>query len=375
MMLDGKEDSMSHVDEGTLHAYLDGELPSAERAALEAHLAGCATCRGNLTEERSLRDRASAVLGSARPAERPAPPLDQLRRESKPSPWRVRRSFAWAASIALALGLGYYMRSPSGRAVPSADITSQPVAVAQNRAAATDEERDKSPAPTASRSSARAPAATAPTRLYRQRPARPADEVLARREAPRSDSVANARALASSKAAAPAPRADSARIDARVASGAVAAAERDRPAPAAGAPTFVVDGILAPQLAATNWPVISRRMAKSILGEEPVGLPGLATRHFRRVPGTEGTIVVEQAIDSSTVIQIFQRPAYPYDSTGSAYANEGRLRPRAYASEEQARARGNRLFARFVKGLRVEIMGPLSPDSLNRLLEQVGPLP
>ena len=27
---------MSHVDEGTLHAYLDGELPSVERAALEA---------------------------------------------------------------------------------------------------------------------------------------------------------------------------------------------------------------------------------------------------------------------------------------------------------------------------------------------------
>src|SRR5207249_2573904 len=112
MMQDWKEDSMSHVDEGTLHAYLDGELPSAERAALEAHLADCATCRANLTEERALRERATAVLGSARPAERPAPPLEQLRREPQGSPWRVRRSFAWAASIALALGLGYYMRSP-----------------------------------------------------------------------------------------------------------------------------------------------------------------------------------------------------------------------------------------------------------------------
>jgi len=65
---------MSHVDEGTLHAYLDGELPSVERAALEAHLADCATCRENLTDERALRERATAVLGSARPAERPAPP-------------------------------------------------------------------------------------------------------------------------------------------------------------------------------------------------------------------------------------------------------------------------------------------------------------
>ena len=56
---------MSHVDEGTLHAYLDGELPSTERAALEAHLAQCASCRATLTEERALLERASALLGSA----------------------------------------------------------------------------------------------------------------------------------------------------------------------------------------------------------------------------------------------------------------------------------------------------------------------
>jgi len=361
MMQDRKEDSMSHVDEGTLHAYLDGELPSTERAALEAHLAGCATCRENLSEERSLRERASAVLGSARPAERPAPPLDQLRREPKRSPWRLRRSFAWAASIALALGLGYYMRSPSGRAAPPADMTSQPIALAQ-RAAARDEERDKSPAPTAALSApAHAPAAT---RTY-ERSVRPGDAVAAG-EAAKLDSTATTTALARTNAAAPAPKTpDSVRLEARVASGTVAAARRDLPAPE----------FAARQVTATSWPVISRRMAKSILGEEPVGLPGLATRHFRRVPGTEGTIVVEQAIDSSTVIQIFQQPAYPYDSTGSGYANEGRLRPRGYLSEEQARDRGNRLFARFVKGLRVEITGPLSPDSLNRLLEQVAPLP
>jgi len=290
----------------------------------------------------------------------------------------VRRSFAWAASIALALGVGYYMRSPSGRARTFADTTSQSVAVTQQRADANDEERDKSPAASAPQASVRAPAAPGPTRVYERRPARSEGEVVTRREAPRSDSAAKTTALVRGNAAAAARRvADSISVDARFASGTVAAAQRDQPAPApaAGAPTFIVDGSAAREMTATNWPVISRRMAKSILGEEPVGLPGLATRRFRRVPGTEGTIVVEQAIDSSTVIQIFQQPAYPYDSTGSGYANEGRLRPRGYASEEKARERGNRLFARFVKGLRVEITGPLSPDSLNRLLEQVAPLP
>src|SRR5258705_13955857 len=144
MMQDRKEDSMSHVDEGTVHAYLDGELPSTERAALEAHLAGCAACRGNLIEERSLRERASAVLGSARPAERPAPALDQLRREPKRSPWRVRRSFAWAASIALALGVGYSLRAPRASAPFQTPV--EPVVVAQNRGASTQEEKPQSQA-------------------------------------------------------------------------------------------------------------------------------------------------------------------------------------------------------------------------------------
>src|SRR6266853_3218378 len=122
-MTHGKEDSMSHVDEGTLHSYLDGELSPDERAAVESHLSQCATCRASLAEERALLDRASALLGSARPVERPAPPFEQLRRESKRSPWRVRRSIAWAASIVLAIGLGYSLRGTSSGAPPDAANT------------------------------------------------------------------------------------------------------------------------------------------------------------------------------------------------------------------------------------------------------------
>jgi hypothetical protein len=347
-MQDWKEDSMSHVDEGTLHAYLDGELPPGERAELETHLAGCATCRANLTEERALRERATAVLGSARPVERPAPPLERLQREPRRSPWRVRRSLAWAASIALALGLGYYMRTPAYREAPAPLAPAQPVALAQNRATATAE--DTAP-----------PNAPSQRRPSNPRAARPADEVVAR-EAPRPDPAAPAQKLV-----------DSLRADARAVSSALARAEGDRP-PAAAA-SIIVDGVAERQLTPTTWPVINRRVARSILGEEPVGLPGLATRAFRRAPGTDGTVVVEQAIDSSTVIQIFQRPAYPYDSSGGGYANEGRARPLPYSSAEQARERSNARFGRFVKGLRVEITGPLSADSLNRLLEQVAPLP
>ncbi len=350
---------MSHVDEGTLHAYLDGELPPAERTALETHLADCATCRATLTEERALRERASAVLGSARPAERPAPPLEQLRREPKRSPWRVRRSFAWAASLALALGLGYSLRTP--RASAPLQTPAEPVVVAQNRGASTQEGKPQSQA----QSNVQAPAQR-PSNDRRQAGA--ADKLVAR-DAPRADSVAQvAIRVRGAAALAPAtPRlADSI-------SGAVARAERDRSA----APSVFVDGAPVSKSMAANWPVISRRVAKTILGEEPVGLPGLETRTFRRDPVTNA-VMVEQALDSSTVIQIFQRPAggaYPYDSSEAASASANRAQPRAYNAEGQLRERGNRLFARFVRGLRVEIKGPLSADSLNRLLEQVAPLP
>ena len=107
---------MSHVDEGMLHAYLDGELPVAERASLEVHLTQCDSCRARLAEERALRERSSALLGAARPLERPAPPFEQLRQAPRRSPWRVRTSFAWAASIVLALAFGYYLNDlASGR--------------------------------------------------------------------------------------------------------------------------------------------------------------------------------------------------------------------------------------------------------------------
>src|SRR2546423_1413751 len=122
MMQDGKETSMSHVDEGTLHAYFDGELRPTERAALETHLAQCEACRARLVEERALLERSNALLGTTRPVERPLPAFEQLRRQPKRSPWRVRTSFAWAASLALALGLGYYLNDVSPPSAPPASV-------------------------------------------------------------------------------------------------------------------------------------------------------------------------------------------------------------------------------------------------------------
>jgi hypothetical protein len=346
---------MSHVDEGTLHAYLDDELPTAERAAIESHVTQCPTCRARLAEERALRERATALLGGARPREPAPPPFEQLRRAAprQPSPWRVRTPLAWAASIALALGAGYYLHHPS--------VGTEHFAPARE---------DHAVAPPASAAPAGVARSTAKTSVAQREPTR------RRARAERQDTSAQVERLDSSANGVVAlqPRV-SLRNRAPIAVGGnapPATAARDSvPAEARVAAPPVARRARQPlvprELTATTWPVISRGAAASLLGEKPVGVPGVATRGIRRSPGLDSTVVVEQALDSSTVIEIFQRPASAATATSPALSDA----VRGYAFYD----RNDRLLGRFVGRLRVEIAGPLSTDSLNRLLELVEPLP
>src|SRR5690348_16370658 len=148
--------SVSHVDEGTLHAYLDGELSGAERAQLESHLAGCTACRDRLTEERGLIERADRLLTLAElPAghtHRPAPaPVQSLRRRP-----RFVVPAAWAASIALAFLTGWLLR-PTPQTIRNAGDETKQVA---------------SLVPADSAASASRQNAAAPEALYRRRASR-----------------------------------------------------------------------------------------------------------------------------------------------------------------------------------------------------------
>lgn len=108
---------MSHVDEGTLHAYLDhGDRPMGDRREVEDHLATCAHCRQRLDDARSLRERAAAILEASGPPAVPVPPFDSvLARAGGRAPRPVvsvrrLRALGWAASIALAVGVGWMAR-------------------------------------------------------------------------------------------------------------------------------------------------------------------------------------------------------------------------------------------------------------------------
>lgn len=116
---------MWHVDEGTLHAYLDGaleEYPNAEARRVREHLDGCPVCRERLKAERRIRDDAAAILGLASPHVE-APTFEELRayvranpRGRGPASTRLYR-LGWAASLVLALGAGWMLRG--GDAVPA----------------------------------------------------------------------------------------------------------------------------------------------------------------------------------------------------------------------------------------------------------------
>ncbi len=110
---------MSHLDEGVIHALLDGEIPSAELPPIQAHLGACAECRARLAGEQELlatSDRLIELLqvpAAAAPVPRKRPLL--LRRT-----WP--RDVAWAATVVLAAGLGYSAHGSMG-ASPANDAS------------------------------------------------------------------------------------------------------------------------------------------------------------------------------------------------------------------------------------------------------------
>ncbi len=94
---------MQHLDEGMIHALLDGELPPAERDAAEAHVATCDACQAAVAEARGFVAAASRILTAL-----DAVPGGVLPASSKSSvgggarpPARFRLSRAWMAAAAM----------------------------------------------------------------------------------------------------------------------------------------------------------------------------------------------------------------------------------------------------------------------------------
>lgn len=107
---------MSHIEEGRLHAYLDGQLPARERTEVEAHVAECAQCRARLDAAEELARASHAILSQVDPGPARPVPWREIESRGAARSRKPRRGvwldprLAWAATIALAFAVGWLAR-------------------------------------------------------------------------------------------------------------------------------------------------------------------------------------------------------------------------------------------------------------------------
>ncbi|MDQ3223658.1 MAG: zf-HC2 domain-containing protein [Gemmatimonadota bacterium] len=124
---------MSHLDEGTLHALLDGELDLAEVREIQTHLGTCTACDSRLQDVKQFLAEADRLVGaletpagSTKALREPAstPPARPFAPSREPQAWepapelllpdsgenvnraRWMRAFRWAAMILVVFGVG-----------------------------------------------------------------------------------------------------------------------------------------------------------------------------------------------------------------------------------------------------------------------------
>jgi hypothetical protein len=176
------EKSMSHIPEDELHAYLDQALGRLRCVEIESHLAECTRCRDVRDGIAALRDRTTALLARLAPRRTTIPPYADIRRRAQIRAFRQQRILArvaWAASVVLALGIGWTANTlyrPPSTPAPLASAPLAPPVTAVPDAAAPDPAvpADVAPAPAPTprqRVSAPAPTLSTPRRRLAAAPA------------------------------------------------------------------------------------------------------------------------------------------------------------------------------------------------------------
>ena len=126
---------MQHPDEGTIHAWIDGELAPDDAAALEAHLRECADCSALAAEARGLVAASSRIVSAL-----DIVPGDVIPKTApRPRPWYASTQLRAAAAVVIVAGASLLVMRNGGetrmeRAVeasaPSTSATPSAAAVA-----------------------------------------------------------------------------------------------------------------------------------------------------------------------------------------------------------------------------------------------------
>lgn len=307
---------MSHLDDGTLHALLDGEIPSNELAEVQAHLAACAECRTRLEQERvfatealdlvqmiEVPEEAPAVAAAPMPAAASSGPTTERERARRIN-WA--RGFAWAASVIGAVGLGYVARGFLGTsdAVRSAvPDSAQPVVTNL-------ETRRAEPAPSE-------PPRDAPTPSPEPAPPPPSRQLAGKTNQVRAqvDTAARLDEVRSAPSAAPPaapPTAD------QNASGGAAARDARELRARLEAPSGLVQMKAAAPIEALTFPEALRRLDGSIRliqGLVPSRLEAQGPEVRVVYPAAQGELILHQElVNGRLVFRLTGPPGFPADS-------------------------------------------------------------
>lgn len=120
---------MQHLDEGTIHAWLDGALSPDEAAKAEAHVAECPQCASAVAEARGFIAASSRILTALDNAPRGVIPAAAPRKRIDPLVWRVA-----ATVLVVAAGTLVVVRNRGANEYPAAasvsaggDTSAQPL--------------------------------------------------------------------------------------------------------------------------------------------------------------------------------------------------------------------------------------------------------
>ena len=104
---------MQHLDEGTIHAWLDGALSLDEAAVVEAHVAECPQCAAAVAEARGFIAASSRILTALDHVPRGVVPVARPARWGNPAMWR-----AAAAVLVVAAGSLVVVRNTGNKSAP-----------------------------------------------------------------------------------------------------------------------------------------------------------------------------------------------------------------------------------------------------------------
>jgi len=131
----------SHLDDGLVHAWLDGEVDEAQDLRVQDHLESCSECAERL--DLAARDRAAAseLIEQLAPPVRLVEVVGHSAAETNPEDGHASpagqarnawlRPLAWAASMVLAMALGWFAHEPSPVVDAARPLAQEPVQAEQ----------------------------------------------------------------------------------------------------------------------------------------------------------------------------------------------------------------------------------------------------